>query len=97
MTRLWCERLGTLLVTCFLSTSAFACPLCNTGTGQQVRAGLFDGHFGSNLLLVLLPFPIFIGIALLLYFGPPTRPSVAAKQRVETPHLPEPNPVGDPQ
>ncbi len=68
--------ISSSLAACLLflrMASAAACPLCNTGTGKQVRAGLFNGHFGTNLLLVLLPIPVFLVIIAFLYFGPPVR------------------------
>jgi hypothetical protein len=65
--------LGTVVFALLWPLSVVACPLCKTGTGVQVRAGLFDGRFGYNLAAVLLPFPIFLGIVGLLYFGPPKR------------------------
>jgi hypothetical protein len=36
--------------------SARACTVCDSSTGQQVRAGIFDGHFLRTLGLVSLPF-----------------------------------------
>lgn len=50
---------------------ALACPFCHTETGEQVRAGIFDQDFGKNLVMTLLPFPIFAGIVLLLHSGVP--------------------------
>ena len=47
------------------ATMAHACTVCGSGTGERVRAGLFDGHFGRTLMVVALPFPIF-GVALRL-------------------------------
>ena len=64
---------GFVLTALLLTGPARACPLCKSGTGQQVRAGLFNGHFGANLVLTLLPIPIFLGIVALIYFGPPQR------------------------
>lgn len=56
-----------------LSPPARACPVCDSGTGKAVRQGLFNAEFGKNLLMTALPFPIFLGIAAYLYYGPPTR------------------------
>ena len=50
---------------------AVACPVCDTGTGEQVRQGIFDERFGLNLALTLAPFPIFLAVAALLYYGFP--------------------------
>lgn len=59
MTRSFFARTGVTGLMLFLVSPAWACPLCNTGTGQQVCARLFKGHFGFNLLLVFLPFSYF--------------------------------------
>ena len=48
-----------------------ACTVCNTDTGQAVRAGIFDGHFVANVLQLAAPFPIFLAIAALIYKGLP--------------------------
>src|SRR5690349_5265967 len=48
-----------------------ACPLCESETGERVRAGLFGADFGSNLAVTLLPFPVLLGIVALIHFGPP--------------------------
>jgi len=61
--------LATLL---FLNAaSLLACPVCDSETGKAVRRGLFSPDFGTNLLLTVLPFPIFLAIIALLYYGPP--------------------------
>ena len=52
--------------------SASACTVCDSETGQQVRAGVFGEGFWSTLAAVIAPFPVFI-IAIALYnFGLPT-------------------------
>lgn len=45
---------------------ASACPICNTATGQQVRAGIFGNDFWSTLLVVVSPFPVLL-LALAAY------------------------------
>lgn len=61
----------------------WGCPLCESSTGQQVRAGIFNADFGSHLVSLLLPFPVLVGIVALIYFGlPPWRK--AEPVRVET-------------
>lgn len=54
-----------------VASTASACPVCDTGTGEQVRAGLFDKDFGRTLITVLLPFPILLGIVVMIHFGLP--------------------------
>lgn len=49
--------------------AADACPVCESETGKEVRAGIFNKDFGSNLLVTLLPFPLVLGIAAALHFG----------------------------
>lgn len=61
----------------------WACPLCESSTGEQVRAGIFSAEFASHLIALLLPFPVLVGIVALIYFGlPPWRK--AAPVRVES-------------
>jgi hypothetical protein len=68
---------------------AHACLVCETGTGEQVRAGVWDHDFGFNLLATLLPFPVLGAIVAMIYFGVPfrrrtavLRPSRNAVERV---------------
>jgi hypothetical protein len=46
-----------------------ACPVCHSETGKQVRAGIFNEEFGTNLLTTLLPFPVVLGVAAALHYG----------------------------
>jgi hypothetical protein len=62
---------AVLLLPC---AAARACPVCDTGTGEAVRAGLFDAAFAGNLAGVLLPFPVLLALAALTYYGPPAPP-----------------------
>jgi len=48
---------------------ALACPVCNTGTGAAVRAGIFDGSFLATLASALAPFPVLLGIVAALHRG----------------------------
>ena len=54
-----------------LATPALACPVCDTGTGEQVRAGIVGGDLGWGLLATLLPFAVVLGVAAAIHFGPP--------------------------
>jgi hypothetical protein len=47
--------------------AAFACPVCHTANGGQVRAQLFTAGFGARLLAVCSPFPVFLLIVVLIY------------------------------
>jgi hypothetical protein len=78
-------RLNLILMTVLVVQSATAststaCPVCDTGTGEQVRAGILDENFGSTLLTVLLPFPIVLGVVAMIHFGLP-RPGCARAAR----------------
>ena len=57
-----------------VATTVSACPVCDTGTGEQVRAGIFDAEFGRTLVAVLLPFPILLAVVATIHFGLPFRP-----------------------
>jgi hypothetical protein len=59
------------VVALLLASPATACPLCESETGQQVRAAIFDDDFGKKVFLTLLPFPVLAGIVALIYYGPP--------------------------
>ena len=45
--------------------AAHACTVCDSRNGQQLRAGLFDGHFLHTALLVGAPVPALV-LAVLL-------------------------------
>ena len=50
---------GLLLLLASLG-AASACPVCDTETGNQVRAGIFCEGFGWNVLAVLAPVPVLL-------------------------------------
>jgi hypothetical protein len=58
-----------LSLICAFAFSATACPLCHTQTGNNVRAALFGPDFWFNVGVTVLPFPIFLAITALIYFG----------------------------
>jgi hypothetical protein len=57
-----------------LNAPTGACPVCDTGTGRQVRAGIFDDNFGRTLLAVAVPFPILLAVVAAIHFGWPATP-----------------------
>jgi len=59
------------------SVPVAACPVCDTGTGEQVRAGILNEDFGRTLVAVALPFPILLGLVAAIHFGWPTRAPTA--------------------
>ena len=67
LSRTGCFGFAALL----LSASASACTLCHTTSGKQVRAGIFNSSFCVKLLATAAPFPVFIAVVGLIYFGPP--------------------------
>jgi hypothetical protein len=75
--------LATVLVVLAIHTpNATACPVCNTNTGQQVRAGIFDQDFARNLLATLLPFPLLFGAVAAIHYGwPRSRPRHSRPQQ----------------
>jgi hypothetical protein len=80
--RLGVRMTAALLLSTAAPGDAAACPMCDAGTGQQVRAGLFDDQIGRNLLATLLPFPIVLGVVSAIHFdwfarrrGQPARPA----------------------
>jgi hypothetical protein len=65
-------RTTALFATFLLPASpVWACPLCESETGERVRAGIFAADFGYHLAVTLLPFPVFLGITALIHFGVP--------------------------
>ena len=63
------RRAGWCVVAVLLSASStLACPFCESETGQQVKAGIFNDQFWNNVTLTLLPLFILLGIVALIYF-----------------------------
>jgi hypothetical protein len=56
------------LVGFLLLQDAFACRLCHSPLGQQVRMGIFDPNFIFYIIAVTLPFIILGLVVYLLYF-----------------------------
>lgn len=67
--RVWAGVVGGGVA--LVSRVAVACTVCGSDTGRQVRAGVFDGHFGGTACAVLLPFAIFVALGVGVYFGMP--------------------------
>ena len=58
-----------VILVAILATPALACPVCDSGTGEQVRAGILDEQFAFNVFATLVPFPILVGVAAFIHFG----------------------------
>ena len=73
------------LTTMLRASVADACPFCDSQIAEQVRAGIFNADFGYHLAVSLAPFPVFIGILLLIYHSPTSRsPRRFAQTRSES-------------
>lgn len=58
-----------VVVTLLVSRSvASACPVCESETGRQVQAGIFNAQFWPNVFMTLLPFPVLLVIVALIFF-----------------------------
>jgi hypothetical protein len=55
------------LLAALIAQAARACPLCDSETAEETRAGIFNDQFFPNLFAALLPFLIVIGIALAIH------------------------------
>ena len=66
------SRLLTVTALMLLGASSVrACPLCESETGERVRAGIFNADFGYNLFVSVLPFVAFLAIVALIHSGWP--------------------------
>ena len=62
------------------SSAAWACPVCDSGTGKAVRAGVFGRDFGFNLLVSVAPFAVCALIVAAIYYGPTSQPRLRGEQ-----------------
>lgn len=63
--------LTALLTSLTFATTALACPVCDSDTGQEVRDGIFNEDFLTDAAAVLLPVPVLIGIVMAIHYGLP--------------------------
>ena len=68
-----CRRLVLTLTLLCSAVSASACPVCDSATGKEVRAGVFGDDFARNLTAIALPFAAVAGVAAAVHFGLPLR------------------------
>jgi hypothetical protein len=67
------QRFALAISLCVAGVPAVACPVCATGTGEAVRAGIAS-DFGLHLLATVAPFPILaVAVAALHWGWPPWR------------------------
>ena len=50
---------------------ASACTVCDSGTGRQVRAGIFGDEFWTTLVGVIAPFPVLLTVIAAYHYGIP--------------------------
>ena len=63
-----------------------ACTVCDSDTGAQVRAAIFDEGFWVTLASVAAPFPILLlGLAVYQFGLPPLRRTTAARKATDDP------------
>ena len=68
----------------FFRGLATACPVCATALGEQVRSGIFGPDFLSNLLAIMLPFPVLAAAVIALhYVYSAERPGLATNRKSE--------------
>jgi hypothetical protein len=60
------------LVVALFPTFAAACTVCDSETGQQVRAGIFGDEFWTTLVGVVAPFPVLLIIIAFYHYGLPS-------------------------
>ena len=76
MSNLRNSRRVELRVTVMLAALAFpalaaACTVCNSETGQQVRAGIFGDEFWTTIVGVVAPFPAMLIVIAAYHYGIP--------------------------
>lgn len=50
------------------ASTAEACPFCNSNTAEQVREGIFNSDFGTNLAVAVAPFVILFAVLILILY-----------------------------
>jgi hypothetical protein len=58
-----------LTTVALVGSPAGACPICDSETGHQVRASLWNEDFGVNLLATALPFVVALGLTAVIHHG----------------------------
>lgn len=85
MKRRWLLWQAYVLGIVLLPVPVFACPYCDSEIGREVSKGIFNGDFGQNVLLTLLPIPVMLLIVGLLHLGLPAPKHVAQGEQHERP------------
>lgn len=66
------KRLAALAALASVSLTAMSCPLCDSETADEVRAGLLDDVFFLNLGVAALPFAV-LAVLIASIHGLPSR------------------------
>jgi hypothetical protein len=53
------------------ASHGFACTVCHTEKGEQVRSAIFGADFLFHLTVTVIPFVLFLVLTALIYFGFP--------------------------
>ena len=67
--RFWCTSIT--LSTALITSTAWACTVCDSETGQQVRAGILGDDFWTTLVGVIAPFPVLLILVAVYHYGVP--------------------------
>ncbi|MGI4833599.1 MAG: hypothetical protein ACRYFK_09085 [Janthinobacterium lividum] len=62
-----------LLSSLLLAPAAWACPWCR----PRVQAGIYTSAYSANVLLVLLPVAVLLGVGVVVYYWDRLRPADA--------------------
>jgi hypothetical protein len=66
-------KIYSVVIAILFASSAWSCPVCDSDTGQQVRAAIVDRDIGLNIVATLIPFAVVLGVTALIHFGGPRR------------------------
>ena len=67
------QKIFLTLLACLWSAGAVACPWCR----PRVRAGIYTPAYTANVLLVLLPVAVLLGVGIGLFYWDKLRPYFA--------------------
>lgn len=62
--------IALMLILLLTSSTARACPFCESETAEQVREQIVDDNLGTSIIGIVLPFVLVAGIVTFIHFGP---------------------------
>lgn len=65
MKRIWKTAIAQIVLLMTFSITASACPECRA----QVKSGIYDGSFGTNLFVILLPIIVIVAVGIGSYYA----------------------------